>query len=159
MSDYGNVTFLREKIQANISGADDDCWLWGMSRDMKGYGVLWVNGNIQRTHRLAYTVFVGPIPDGMFVCHKCDVPACCNPSHLFLGTQLDNMRDAKKKGRMKGGGTQASGYARKGTKNVRTEKACAGCGKSFLAGMTSAKWCGYSCKNKDAWARKKARAV
>lgn len=51
------------------------------------------------THRLAYREFVGPIPEGMKVCHTCDNPPCCRPSHLFLGTDEDNTQDAISKGR------------------------------------------------------------
>jgi hypothetical protein len=53
------------------------------------------------THRLAWEIKNGEIPNGLFVLHKCDNPACCNTDHLFLGTQKDNMQDALKKGRMK----------------------------------------------------------
>lgn len=52
-----------------------------------------------RTHRLAWQLANGPIPIGMFVCHHCDNPPCCNPEHLFLGTALDNNRDRHEKGR------------------------------------------------------------
>jgi len=65
------------------------------------YGVLAVDGKTVKAHRFAWETFYGPIPAGMMVLHKCDNPPCCNPDHLFLGTQKDNMRDAKAKGRLK----------------------------------------------------------
>lgn len=55
----------------------------------------------QKAHRVAWELTHGAIADGLFVLHKCDVPLCCNPQHLFLGTQLDNLRDASAKGRLR----------------------------------------------------------
>lgn len=52
-------------------------------------------------HRKSYEIFKGEIPKGFFVCHKCDVPACCNPDHLFVGTPKDNVQDGILKGRIK----------------------------------------------------------
>ena len=75
------------------------CWLWGKGRLPYGYGLCRRMGE-RLAHRLSYIVHAGPIPAGMQVLHRCDVPACINPSHLVLGTQLDNVRDMIAKGRM-----------------------------------------------------------
>ena len=75
------------------------CWEWPGAVCYKGYGVIGEYGKLHRTHRLSYEHFKGSIPDGMLVCHTCDNPPCCNPSHLFLGTNLDNMADMRRKGR------------------------------------------------------------
>jgi len=64
-----------------------------------GYGKMRVGSKIVLAHRLAWELSNGPIPDGLEVCHKCDVRLCCNPEHLFLGTHRENMHDLKAKGR------------------------------------------------------------
>ncbi len=76
-----------------------ECWMWQAGIDKDGYGNMWVRGDARRVHRLSWELHVGPIPAGMFVCHKCDRPGCSNPQHLFLGTPADNMRDRDAKGR------------------------------------------------------------
>lgn len=79
--------------------APDECWPWtGCTR--KGYGTIHVNGQSVGAHRYSYELKYGPIPDGLFACHSCDTPGCCNPGHLFLGTIGDNTRDAYRKKRM-----------------------------------------------------------
>ncbi len=80
---------------SKVEKSDGSCWLWAGGRDKKGYGHF--DGT--KAHRWAWATTRGPIPDGMHVLHKCDVPACVNPDHLFLGTNLDNIADRNAKGR------------------------------------------------------------
>ncbi len=72
------------------------CWLWTGSYARGGYGQF---GNGKRAHRVAWEYARGSIPLGLFVCHRCDNPTCCNPEHLFLGTHLDNEQDKDAKDR------------------------------------------------------------
>lgn len=77
---------------------DEDCWNW--TGAMWGdYGCFKVDGKNRKAHRLAQEWESGPIPDGLCVCHHCDNPRCCNPSHFFLGTRTDNNQDRARKGR------------------------------------------------------------
>ena len=82
-----------------MPSSGDCCWTWIGSCDADGYGTIMLNYIQWRTHRLAYHLSIGPIPPGMGVLHSCDNPPCCNPSHLRIGTNLDNMRDRSKRGR------------------------------------------------------------
>src|SRR6266567_1582450 len=77
------------------------CWLWtGMKHYKFGYGFFQVGiGDRQLAHRISWKIHNGPIPDGLYVLHKCDTPPCVNPDHLFLGTYYDNMDDMDQKGR------------------------------------------------------------
>lgn len=78
----------------------DGCWLWQGFIFPRGYGSFRYRRNgSNRAHRFAYEHFVGPIPKGLFVLHRCDVRHCVNPDHLFLGTQKDNIADMLAKGR------------------------------------------------------------
>jgi hypothetical protein len=77
----------------------DACWLWTAGKDSKGYGAATFQGKNVAASRFAWMLTYGSIPSGMNVLHRCDVPACVRPDHLFLGTTLDNMQDKVAKGR------------------------------------------------------------
>jgi len=88
-------------IWSRINKTDEDsCWEWMGSRKGKKYGNYFWMGKQRYAHRAVYTQVYGEIPKGLNVCHKCDNGFCCNPNHLFLGTQSENMLDAFKKGRV-----------------------------------------------------------
>lgn len=80
------------------SGGEDSCWIWTGAIDTPRYGAFRYNGKKVNSHRMAWRLVNGEIPDGLLVCHKCDNRLCCNPSHMFLGTHLDNNRDMIAKG-------------------------------------------------------------
>lgn len=86
--------------------AEDICWPWLGEMNPAGYGVfrsrLWETGKRSRkiAHRLVWELYIGPIPGHLDLCHKCDNPACVNPSHHFIGTRKDNMQDAAAKARI-----------------------------------------------------------
>jgi predicted DNA-binding protein (UPF0251 family) len=79
----------------------DVCWTWKATRFTGGYGQFKAAGRTLRANRVAYFVFYHVDPLDKLVCHSCDNPACCNPHHLFLGNEKDNMQDAKSKGRLR----------------------------------------------------------
>ena len=92
------------KVDKNGSNG---CWIWKAGDNGDGYGKFYIHvesGYPQRyAHHVSWVLAYGDIPDGLWVLHKCDTPACIRPEHLFLGTQTDNMQDAAQKGRVKGG--------------------------------------------------------
>lgn len=94
---------LRERFDAKWEPVTETgCWLWNAAQDGHGYGQLRINKRTHRATRVSYELHVGNIPAGMHLLHKCDVPACVNPAHLFLGSNVENIQDSMRKGRRKG---------------------------------------------------------
>ena len=94
MGRHSNSKFdILKKLSPN-----GECWLWTGTKK-RGYGSIGIFYKEYKVHRISYEIFIGPIPEGMLVCHSCDTPLCFNPLHLFLGTDQDNTMDAIKKGR------------------------------------------------------------
>lgn len=98
-----NVRFWR-KVRKTES-----CWIWIAYRNQNGYGTMKYKNRAYLAHRVAYTLTHGEIPEGKLVCHKCDVPQCVNPEHLFLANQRANMRDCLAKGRFVAWGDKLKG--------------------------------------------------
>lgn len=83
-------------------GRPGQCWIWRRSRQRNTYGQIYRGGRLALSHRTAWELINGPMPDDAKACHTCDNPPCCNPSHIFMGTQADNVRDMVAKGRAAG---------------------------------------------------------
>lgn len=90
--------FWSKVVKLNPSG---NCWIWTSTLNQQGYGQFWV-ASVRRSysaHRLAFVLSGGSVPAGLCVCHRCDNRLCVNPTHLFVATHGDNLRDMVAKGR------------------------------------------------------------
>src|SRR5712675_1429552 len=89
----------RAKLVVRLQRGPNECWEWDGYCNPLGYSQIGFEGRTWAGHRLFYTFFKGEIPPGLKVLHSCDNRKCCNPRHLSLGTQQDNLEDMRKKGR------------------------------------------------------------
>lgn len=110
---YDVTKDIQDHLEKNVIIDANDCWIWQLSTLVPPklpYGQVKYNGKQYRVHNLMYRLIYGEIPKGLNVLHECDVPQCCNPKHLFLGTVMDNSIDMMSKGRAACGEKNANTY-------------------------------------------------
>lgn len=101
--DQGDVPYLIARFMKGFAlekKGKEFCWNWAGSRDEKGYGMFRISPlKTFRAHRFSFLIFIGALNKEQIICHRCDNPACVNPSHLFQGTHQDNVTDCINKNR------------------------------------------------------------
>lgn len=96
---------IADRLHAGLRAEPGGCIAWTKAKYAFGYGRINKGARgagVASTHRVSWELANGPVPDGMYVLHRCDNPPCCNPEHLFLGTLSDNTQDMLSKGRARG---------------------------------------------------------
>jgi len=125
---------LKLHIEDKVFYSPDGCWYWTGSVYTNGYGRIRAlrskEGKRRLVHRVYYELVIGPIPNGLFICHRCDNRLCINPDHLFLGTAGDNVRDCVAKGRL----TQYDKRGERHPQAVLTNKMVVAIRAKYIAG-------------------------
>lgn len=130
------------------------CWLWLGHIEQGGYGKARFRRRAYRAHRLSWEAFHGPIQDGLFVCHRCDNPACVNPDHLWLGTHEENMQDMRDKGRAPFGTDQrgeSNPFCRLTEEIVRKVRAASGTCPEIAIRFGLNKWTVHDVRARRTW--------
>lgn len=114
MTDYTPDAVIRFWSKIEIPENPNACWIWTGTHYPSGYGILAIDRKNIRVHRMMWEIAnQQTIPKNMCICHTCDVPDCCNPRHLFLGTTQENTQDKVNKGRQARTRGEASGKSAK----------------------------------------------
>ena len=90
---------ITDDVKRRFTKKVDKNWGWVAGKNSNGYGCMAVSGKTELAHRIGYEIYIGKIPEGLCVLHSCDIPACVNPEHLHLGTQIDNIKERTERGR------------------------------------------------------------
>lgn len=117
-----SITEAARRVLDRVRKLTGECWVWtgSMGGSNNAYGQIVINGRKRLCHRVVYEAFNRPIPAGAVVMHSCDNPACCNPAHLRVGSQTDNLRDAVQKGRHRVARGASNANAKLTEEQVRT---------------------------------------
>lgn len=145
---------MKERLALLSRETDTGCRIWTGCLNPDGYGMIWPAGagRYIGTHRASYEAHFGPIPEGMCVCHRCDVPACINPDHLFLGTNADNVADKGAKGRTPRGEDVARARLTEGdVREIRRRRAAGESGPKIAADFGVTFSAIYSIENGETW--------
>ncbi len=116
----------------------DGCWLWTAGRNNKGYGLIRWRGRNCLAHRISWELANGPFPAELQVLHRCDVPLCIRPDHLFLGTVRDNVRDMMAKGRNRARAGESAAHSKLTGNQVRELRARFACGETNYSQLARA---------------------
>jgi hypothetical protein len=120
--------FAKVRYDPSEPGA---CWIFVGARNKGGQGTIWDGERRRSVARVSYEYHFGPIPDGMCVCHRCDVPACVNPNHLWLGTKKDNFDDMVSKKRQNWSGPAKLNWGQ--VREIKTALKCGAKGAELAA--------------------------
>lgn len=101
MGGYHGGKSLQERFNEKWEPGENGCWNWRFPNSLGRANTFSLNGKVMRAYRASFIIHGGEIGDGQIVCHRCDNPLCVNPQHLWLGTHIDNYRDAEGKGRLR----------------------------------------------------------
>jgi hypothetical protein len=136
MPPINKATDAQRLLQKIDQLGPDDCWLWKGGIGTWGYGSFFLNAKTINASRAAYILLVGPLDDEQVVCHSCDSPPCCNPRHLWSGTQAENLDDCRKKNRSRNQ-LEANGYEGHPRYNAKlTPEMIRSARELYAAGMT-----------------------
>jgi hypothetical protein len=142
---------IAARLLAKQVHVDSGCWEWVGTLNDSGYGVMRNHYKYVGAHRLSYQQFVGPIPDGMHVLHKCDNRKCINPEHLFVGTNAENVADKVAKGRQRRHHGEKNPHARLTAQDVVAIRASGERQKDLAAKYGVTRTCIYDIRVGKSW--------
>lgn len=129
----------------------EGCWNWQAGISPRGYGRFSLNGTCMQAHRVAWLFTFGQIPEGLQVCHHCDNRKCCNPAHLFTGTNAENVADRHSKGRSNAPACEAHGMAKLDRQTVAQIRNATGSSRKVGARFGISKTHVLRIKNGNSW--------